>query len=176
MSTIALPTARADGPNVSTLVAIGCVSGLLAVMVLLLQWLALLVAGVVAVVALVCWRPRYGLYIALLCLTAFDAFQLDVMGKVGWYLQSDISSTTPLRFLVLSPIEALLGLTALSTVFHAAIGRRALRPMRLVGPLAIFSVLMIVSIGWGIRGAEDRVLMPSAGPRGQQPTAFPAGL
>jgi len=161
---------RAEGPPLSTYIAVACASVLAAVLVVVLQWIALVVAGALAVIAIVAWRPRYGLYLVLLAMATFEVMQGDPVSNIGWFLESDVSSTTPISFLVITPIEGLLILTAISTIARFAVQRHSFHRVQLLGPLLIFASLMAVSIGWGAHFGSSKCVVAQGGPA--IPTTF----
>ena len=121
-----LPEPR-DRPAVTALLrgaTILAVSLLVAAAIVVLHEYALLLFGCLGVIALVGWRPRYGLYLTVLLALAFEPTKSDALMLPGYLTQSDIKSLTGLSFLPFTPLEALLTLTALTALAHAAVGDR----------------------------------------------------
>lgn len=130
--------------------AAGAISLLAAAAVVELHEVALWITAYVVLIGLTIWRPRYGIYAALLFSVPFDPASDDPFMYLGYLMQTPISAASPAKMLVFSPIELLLLMAALVVVITAVIERRALRPAQLQMPLLLFAVLMLASIGWGL--------------------------
>ncbi|HLZ70676.1 MAG TPA: O-antigen ligase family protein [Dehalococcoidia bacterium] len=117
---------------------------------LVLQQYALAVMAAVLGGALTLWRPRVGLYLAVLLAVALEPITIDPVMTVGWIAQSDVSSWSPLSFLVFTPVEALVALTALAVLGRAVLDRRAPPRAQLLGPLLVFLALLVLSVLWGV--------------------------
>jgi hypothetical protein len=140
--------------------AVLAVSLLGAALLALLQQYALLVFGGVALLALVIWRPRYGLYLVVLSALAFEPTQSDLLMLPGYAAQSDIKSLAHLSFLPFTPIEALTVLTLLVMFGHMAAQRRLPRSGQLSGGIWLFLLLIGLSTTYGIsRGGDATVAL-----------------
>jgi hypothetical protein len=140
--------------------AILAVSLLVAASIALLHEYALLLFGCLGVVALVGWRPRYGLYLTVLLALAFEPTKNDALMLPGYFTQSDIKSLTGLSFLPFTPLEALLTLTALAALAHAAVQRRWMRGGQLFGWIWLFLGLIGVSTFYGVgRGGDATIAL-----------------
>ena len=131
-----------------------------AALLALLQQYALLVFGCLAVLALIVWRPRYGLYMVVLAALAFEPTQSDALMLPGYLEQSDIKSLAHLSFLPFTPIEALTVLTVLAMLGHAAARRRAPRTGQLAGGVWLLLLLIALSTTYGIsRGGDGTIAL-----------------
>jgi O-antigen ligase len=153
MSLTGLAVPHRDDRQLLALTAVTVASVLVAGLIVVLGWLALVAAAAACVIALVVWRPRYGLYLSLVLLAMFEPLPREWFSKLGWFIQSDVSTTTPISFFVVTPIELLLALTAVSTLAKLAIARRAPATLQLLAPLLVFTVLLVAGIVWGMRSA-----------------------
>lgn len=115
-----------------------------------LQWLAVGAAICVPIVAIIVWRPRYGLYIALVLVTLFESVPADTFTHIGFIVQSDVSWWTPLNFLNFSPLELILIITSFAVVARAVVEHRGLHTVQLFGPLLLFLGLIAVSMAIGV--------------------------
>ncbi|MFN8558322.1 MAG: O-antigen ligase family protein [Dehalococcoidia bacterium] len=114
-----------------------------------LQEMAIWMALFLAVIALALWRPRYGWY-ALLALTVmFDPKKDDPLAYAGWLFQSNVSTWSSLRFIVFSPAEILAVAIAVAVLARVAVYRRIPALPRQWWLLALFTVLIVGSVGWG---------------------------
>ena len=116
-----------------------------------------LLLGLVGI-AVIIWRPRYGVYICVF---------LSVMGDstmMPWYpFVKDLSSAESLLFinhsLNFSPLEACLVLTFLAWLGHAAVERQwTLHLGRLLGPVLVFLAFVLLGMAYGFgTGGDTRI-------------------
>src|SRR5262249_20730031 len=108
----------------------------------LFQEVALANAAFLVMVALAAWRPRYGIYAALLLSVPLEPRTDDQFMHFGWYMQTPISATSDWKMFIFSPIELILLMSLLSATLTAIVERRALRGAQLHGPLLAFLFLL----------------------------------
>lgn len=141
---------RAAG--MSALVTLSLVAAL-AIMVM--ETLALGLLAFAAAVAVAFWRPRYGLYIALVVAVFFEPQELDPFMTFGYYVHSNVSMWTPFTFIIFSPLELLLIAVTAATVIFAIVERRPVQTGQLWWPLLLFLCLVVVSLAYGILTGGD---------------------
>ena len=120
-----------------------------------IQWYAVGVAVFAVLAALTVWRPRYGLYAVLVCAIAFEGQPSGPVMHVGWHVQSTISSWSPFGFVIFSPIELMVLVTALVVVAEAVVEHRRLQLPQLGRLMIFFLFLVTMSVAYGIFAGGD---------------------
>jgi hypothetical protein len=146
--------------RVAGVIAVLILSLFIAAVTLAMQGFALGIAAFLALVALAVWRPRYGLYAALVISVLFEPQSRDPFMSIGVFIHGNVSSWSPFSFVIFSPLELLLIATALTTVVAALVGRRPMRQGQLWLPLLVFLLLVGASLAFGVaRGGNLNIAL-----------------
>ncbi|HZS21202.1 MAG TPA: O-antigen ligase family protein [Pseudonocardiaceae bacterium] len=115
-----------------------------------LEWLAVGVVLFGAACVLTCWRPRYGLTCVIVAAVVLEPIPQDPITHIGWQLQSDLASWTPLSFVHLFPLELLLLVTLGAVVVQRLVAHQPWTRADLRRPMLLLLGLVVVSLAWGM--------------------------
>ena len=120
-------------------------------LVVRLEFVALVPLACLLVLSAVFWRPKLGLYIALLMTLLFEMTSSDALMLPGRYFQYGLQATAGLNGMIFSPLEMLLIFTLVVWWLRGLVTRQLdYRAGALGWPVALFFIAILMGLVRGI--------------------------